>query len=106
MSKSNDQYYHWHWKRILSALLVILTIAQMFPATAFAAEAESAVVSNYAPTGDFELNVAGATGWNGTRYPLPVYTTETGGDEMVTIPTSDDAGPSPSLSCGTTAATG
>ena len=93
MSKSDKHHFNSHWKRIVSALLAVLVVIGLFPAAAFATETEE--TSAYAPTGDFELNVAGATGWNGTRFPLPVYADETGNDEMVTVPASDEAGPVP-----------
>ena len=68
MSKSYDQHFHRRWMRILSVLLVIAAIAGLFPAAASAAETEETPA--YAPTGDFELNVAGATGWKiKFRYP-------------------------------------
>ena len=79
------------WKRVLSLLLVVLTVIGMFPATAFAAEA----ASKYPPTGGFDVNVAGSTGWNGTRDSLPVYDSENDGVETVVISASDEAAPIP-----------
>ena len=81
-----------HWKRALAMLLVVLTVLGMFPATAFAAEDGRAT---YAVTGDFEVNAAGSTGWNGIRDALSVFDSEDGDTEIVTIPSSDDAAPVP-----------
>ena len=59
----------------------------MLPAAAFAAGADGG--SNpYAPTGNFELNVAGSTAWNGGDSPLAVYKTENGSTQAATIPVS------------------
>lgn len=77
------------WKRVLSMLLVVLTVLGMLPTTAFAAEA----VSKYPPTSDFEVHIAGSTGWSGTDDALPVYDSENDSTEIVTIPASDDATP-------------
>ena len=53
-----------HWKRAISGLLAMIMAAGMLPVSAFAADISES--SNpYAPTGNFELNVAGATAWNG-----------------------------------------
>ena len=76
-------------KRTLSMLLVLLTVLGMFPSTAFAAEA----APNYAPTGNFDVNVAGSSGWNGTDLPLPVYDYEADGAEIATVPTAGEATP-------------
>ena len=81
-----------HWRRALAMLLVLLSVLGMFPATAFAAETGGAA---YPATGDFEVNIAGATGWNGIRDALPVYDSEDSGAEIVTVPASDDTGPVP-----------
>ena len=80
------------WRRGLALLLVLLTVVGMFPAAAFAAEDGGAA---YAATGDFEVNVAGSTGWNGIRDALPVYDSEDGDTEIVAVPASDDAVPIP-----------
>ncbi len=93
MMRSLSQSIKPHWKRALSLLLVLLTVLGMIPATAFAAEAGSS--GTYAATGDFEVNIAGSTGWNGTSLPLPVYDFETDGAEIVTVPASDESGPVP-----------
>ena len=92
MMRSLSQRITPHWKRALSLLLVLLTVLGMLPATAFAAEDGGSV---YAATGNFEVNVAGSTGWNGTRLPLPVYGSETDGVEIVSIPASDGGTPVP-----------
>ena len=46
-------------------------------------------------TGDFEVNIAGSTGWNGTCFPLPVYNAENDGAQIAAIPASDSAKPIP-----------
>lgn len=90
------------WKQVISCLLAVITVVGMFPATALAAEqADGAAIAStlsaptYAPTGGFEANIAGTTGWNGTRLPLPVYDAETGGKQIFTVPASDGASPVP-----------
>lgn len=63
-----------HWKRAISGLLAVVMMAGMFPASAFAADS-SGGSNSYAPTGNFELNIAGATAWNGgtiDRNPMTV----------------------------------
>ena len=77
------------WRRALALLLALLTVVGMLPTTAFAAD------TAYAATGDFEVNVAGSTGWNGTCNPLPVFNSESGDKEIASIPASDDAEPVP-----------
>ncbi|MDE7260647.1 MAG: hypothetical protein K2N78_01075 [Oscillospiraceae bacterium] len=90
MSKSFSKSIKAGWRRALSSLLVLLTVLGMFPSTALAAEPSPA----YAATGNFELNIAGATGWNSTIYPLPVYDIEADGVEIAAVPAIDDeAGP-------------
>ena len=101
MLKTLSQSIKSNWKRTLSGLLAVITIMGMLPATALAAEgtatraAVSAATPVYAPTGDFEVNIAGATGWNGTCLPLPVYNAESGGSQVASVPTSDNAKPIP-----------
>ena len=57
----------------------------MLPVSAFAADSPGG--SNpYAPTGNFELNVAGATAWNGGSDPLTVYKTEGSSTKVAAIP--------------------
>ena len=76
-----------HWKRAVSGLLAMVMAIGMLPAAAFAAGTDGA--SNpYAPTGNFELNVAGSTAWNGGGSPLAVYKTENGSTQAATIPVS------------------
>ena len=94
MMRSLSQSIKPHWKRALSLLLVLLTVLGMIPTTAFAAE-ESSSATRYTATGDFEVNIAGSTGWNGTRLPLTVYGSEDGPDEITAVPASDEAGPVP-----------
>ena len=89
MLQSLSQNMKPDWKRALAMLLVLLTVVGMLPTTAFAAD------TAFAATGDFEVNVAGSTGWNGTRDPLQVYDSESGGREITAIPASDDAAPLP-----------
>ncbi|MCI9166462.1 MAG: hypothetical protein HFF64_10765 [Oscillospiraceae bacterium] len=102
MLKSLSQSMKSKWRRVISGLLAAITVAGMLPATAFAAEGTSAALAAssintpvYAPTGDFEVNIAGATGWNGTRLSLPVYNTESGGTQIAAVPASDGAKPIP-----------
>ena len=80
-----------HWRRVLAMLLVLLTVVGMLPTTAFAAD------TAFAATGDFEVNVAGSTGWNGTCNPLPVFDSESGDKEVASVPASDGAEPVPSV---------
>ena len=76
-----------HWKRAVSGLLAMVMAIGMLPAAAFAAGTDGG--SNpYAPTGNFELNVAGSTAWNGGGSPLAVYKTENGSTQAATIPVS------------------
>lgn len=89
MSKFLSKSMRSSWKRALSMLLVLLTVLGMLPTTASAAEWSP----SYDPTGDFELNIAGTTGWNSTTYPLPVYDIEADGVEIASVPTLEQAGP-------------
>ena len=74
-----------HWKRAVSGLLAVIMAAGMLPASALAADTGGS--SNpYAPTGNFELNVAGATAWNGGDEALTVYKTESGSTQAAIIP--------------------
>ena len=76
-----------HWKRAVSGLLAVIMAAGMLPVSAFAADTGGS--SNpYAPTGDFELNVAGTTAWNGGDEVLTVYKTEGGNVPVATLPTA------------------
>ncbi|MEH2941019.1 collagen binding domain-containing protein [Lawsonibacter sp. JLR.KK007] len=74
-----------HWKRAVSGLLAVIMAAGMLPAPAFAADT-SGGSNPYAPTGNFEVNVAGATAWNGGDGALTVYKTESGSAQVTTIP--------------------
>jgi len=89
MLQSFSQNMKPHWRRALAMLLVLLTVVGMLPTTAFATD------TTYAATGDFEVNVAGSTGWNGTCNPLSVFDSEGGDKEIASVPTSDDAEPVP-----------
>ena len=89
MLQSLSQRTKHNWRRALAMLLVLLTVIGMLPAEAFAADAA------YKAIGDFEVNIAGSTGWNGTCQPLPVYASENGNTEIVTVPVSDNAEPVP-----------
>ncbi len=67
-----------HWKRAVSGLLVVIMAAGMLPVSAFAADIGGS--SNpYAPTGSFELNVAGTTAWNGGDEGLTRFKNQSGG---------------------------
>ena len=74
-----------HWKRAVSGLLAVVMAAGMLPVSAFAADS-SGGSNPYAPTGNFELNVAGTTAWNGGSDPLTVYKTEGGSTQVTAIP--------------------
>ena len=73
-----------NWKRTISSLLAIVMTIGILPSAVFATEA----TDPYAPTGDFELNVAGTTAWNGGDQPLTIYKTEGGSTKVTAIPTS------------------
>ena len=89
MSKSLSQSIRTHWKRALSMLLVLLTVLGMLPSTAFASDA----VPAFEATGDFEVNIAGATGWNAFPTSLAVYDDETDGEQIATIPALSETAP-------------
>ena len=72
-----------HWKRAVSGLLAVIMAAGMLPISAFAADSGD---NPYAPTGSFELNVAGTTGWNNGDQPLAVYRTESGTAQVAKVP--------------------
>ena len=86
MLQSFSQNMKPDWRRALALLLALLTVVGMFPTTAFAADTA---------TSDFEVNIAGSTGWNGTCNPLPVFDSESSDTEIASIPASDDAEPVP-----------
>ena len=67
MLQSLSQNMKPDWRRALALLLALLTVVGMLPTTAFAAD------TAYAATGDFEVNVAGSTGWNGTCHPQIIF---------------------------------
>ena len=73
------------WKRAFSGLLAVIMAAGMLPASALAADT-GGNSNPYAPTGSFELNVAGATAWNDGNEALTVYKTEGGSTQATTIP--------------------
>ncbi len=64
-----------NWKRIISGFLALIMVIGMFPASAFATgvSADSNEVSTaYAPTSNFDVYIAGTTGWTGVEQPLTV----------------------------------
>lgn len=71
-----------HWKRTVSGFMALVMAAGLLPGTSLAAETAATPViqteAAYAPTGNFELNVAGTTAWNGGAEPLTVYSSQTG----------------------------
>ena len=89
MMRSLSQSIRPHWKRALSLLLALLTVLSMIPTTALAAES----VPAYAATGGFEVNIAGATGWNAFPMSLPVYDAETDGEQIAAIPALSETAP-------------
>ena len=76
------------WKRAVSSLMALVIAAGLLPGSAFAAEPPDPVHKEtaYAPTGSFELNVAGATAWAGGEDALTVYATESGTTQVASIP--------------------
>ena len=76
------------WKRAVSSLMALVIAAGLLPGSAFAAEPPDPVHKEtaYAPTGSFELNVAGATAWAGGEDALTVYATESGTTQAASIP--------------------
>ena len=78
------KYLKSNWKRAVSGLLAAVMAVGMLPAAAFAAD----TASPYAPTGNFELHIAGSTAWNGSDQSLTVYKTEGGTAKVTTIPTA------------------
>ncbi len=73
------------WKRAVSGLLAVIMAAGMLPTSALAADT-GGKSNPYAPTGNFELNVVGATAWNSGDEALTVYKTESGSTQATTIP--------------------
>lgn len=89
MSKNLSKSIRSHWKRALSLLLVLLTVVGMLPASALAAEWSP----NYTPTGDFEVNIAGATGWNAFPESLPVFDSEKDGTQTAVVSATGETAP-------------
>jgi len=89
MQKSLSQSIETRWRKMLSVLLVLLTVLGMLPTTALASDATPA----YEPTGDFEVNVAGSTGWNAYPMTLPVYDAEEDGKQIAVVPAADENAP-------------
>ena len=73
-----------NWNRTISGLLAAIMLIGLLPSAALAAE----TAPPYAPTGNFELNIAGTTAWNSKDEPLTVYKTEGGTAQVTTIPTA------------------
>ena len=72
-----------YWKRLLTGLLTVVMATGILPVSSYAASGSSAV---YAPTENFELNIAGATAWAGVEDALAVYTAEAGTVQTASIP--------------------
>ena len=83
-----------HWKKLFTGLLTVVMATGVLPASSFAVEvpapaAKTQMEAAYAPTGNFELNVAGTTAWAGGENDLPVYTTESGTSQATSIPAGE-----------------
>lgn len=83
-----------HWKRLFAGLLTVVMAVGVLPVSGLAAEASEPAAKAqaeavYAPTGNFELNVAGTTAWVGGEEALPVYTTESGAALAASIPAGE-----------------
>ena len=82
-----------HWKRTVSGFMALVMAAGLLPGTSLAAETAATPViqteAAYAPTGNFELNVAGTTAWNGGAEPLTVYSTQAGTTQVTEIPAGE-----------------
>ena len=82
-----------HWKRTVSGFMALVMAAGLLPGTSLAAETaatpEIQAEAAYAPTGNFELNVAGTTAWNGGAEPLTVYSTQAGTTQVTEIPAGE-----------------
>ena len=83
-----------HWKRAASGLMALVMAAGMLPVSGLAAEvpepaAKTQGEATYAPTGNFELNIAGTTAWAGGEDDLPVYITESGTPQTASIPAGE-----------------
>ena len=73
-----------NWKRAVSGFLAAIMMIGILPSAAFAAD----TAPTYAPTGNFELNVAGSTARNGSDQSLTIYKTEGGTAKVTTISTA------------------
>ena len=82
-----------HWKRAASGLMALVMAAGLLPGTSLAAETAATpkiqAEAAYAPTGNFELNVAGTTAWNSGEEPLTVYSSQAGTTQVTEIPTGE-----------------
>ena len=82
-----------HWKRTVSGFIALVMAAGLLPGTSLAAETAATPViqteAAYAPTGNFELNVAGTTAWNGGAEPMTVYSTQAGTTQVTEIPAGE-----------------
>ena len=82
-----------HWKRTVSGFMALVMAAGLLPGTSLAAETAATPViqteAAYAPTGNFELNVAGTTAWNGGEESLTVYSTQAGTTQVTEIPAGE-----------------
>ena len=82
-----------HWKRTVSGFMALVMAAGLLPGTSLAAETAATpkiqAEAAYAPTGNFELNVAGTTAWNGGEEPLTVYSTQAGTTQVTEIPAGE-----------------
>ena len=82
-----------HWKRTVSGFMALVMAAGLLPGTSLAAETAATPViqteAAYAPTGNFELNVAGTTAWNGGAEPFTVYSTQAGTTQVTEIPAGE-----------------
>ena len=82
-----------HWKRTVSGFMALVMAAGLLPGTSLAAETAATpkiqAEAAYAPTGNFELNVAGTTAWNGGAEPFTVYSTQAGTTQVTEIPAGE-----------------
>ena len=82
-----------HWKRTVSGFIALVMAAGLLPGTSLAAETAATpkiqAEAAYAPTGNFELNVAGTTAWNGGAEPMTVYSTQAGTTQVTEIPAGE-----------------
>ena len=83
-----------HWKRAVSGLMALVMAAGLLPISGLAAEvpepaAKTQAEATYAPTGNFELNVAGTTAWVGGEEPMIVYSSQIGTIQAAEISTGE-----------------